>query len=660
MWRRVAFPVVFLLLMALLAPASWAMTDRWAAWDPITGTSNDYSTTVRQQAPGFPAAGMRSDSRSNVQLPSGASTFLGTATPPGAKYGSSRNQAYVVLRPRADTATTPSTTTYTFEHPTPDTGWAFVLGDIDADLVRVRATDEDGNEVSAAETDSWFQGTFNYAGETDLPTWDAATGTLTGNAGAVDTSGASGWFEPDVRLTSLTFTYTRRAGFPVYQTWFVSRARPIGGTVTDQSVSGSCPITEVVLTLASPYGEQLASTSPAADGSYDFGEFATQDGYLVRLSAPATCAVIGSSQQTVSNRGNDGDPASRADFDVRAIIPQPLSGTVRDGAGSPVAGVAVTLTPPGGGTPITTTTSPDGTYLFDDCEIGIGYAVAVTVPAGYRPGPEGTERTGIEIDTSPVVDQDFVVLALPAVSGTVTGGGGTLGGVQVTLTPTGGGAPLTTSTRADGSYDLTRVPDGDYTLAIVAPDGYAGATSRPVTVNGTDLTNQDFALERSGALGGQVTRAGTPVPGVVVTVEGPGGTRVLTTDGEGRYFLDDLPPGTWTIAVTAPDGTRVDGPSTRSVEITAAGEIRGDQDFRLVADDDTATPTASPSPSESPTSNPTEPPSETPPDVPSGGELPDTGGVPAGWLVLGLGMVLAGLCLLLVTGGRRDHRDELS
>ena len=83
--------------------------------------------------------------------------------------------------------------------------------------------------------------------------------------------------------------------------------------------------------------------SPAANGSYDFGEFATQDGYVVRLDAPATCAVVGAAERTVSNRGNDGDPASRADFAVRAIIPQPISGTVRDAGGAPVPGVQVTL-----------------------------------------------------------------------------------------------------------------------------------------------------------------------------------------------------------------------------------------------------------------------------------------------------------------------------
>lgn len=44
------------------------------------------------------------------------------------------------MRPAADNANSPSTTTYTFATPTPAGGWGFVLGDVDADQVLVQAT----------------------------------------------------------------------------------------------------------------------------------------------------------------------------------------------------------------------------------------------------------------------------------------------------------------------------------------------------------------------------------------------------------------------------------------------------------------------------------------------------------------------------------------
>ncbi len=370
MTRRTVVVGLLALLVGLQVLPAHALTDEWAGWAPITGTSNNFATELRQVSPGFPVAAVATDSRAPIQLASSA--VITGSTTPGAKYGTSSGSRYLILRPKADNATSPSTTTYTFDNPTPDIGWAFVLGDVDTEDVRIQATDETGDPVPAGVVDGWFQGVFNYAGGTDLPTWDGGTSTLAGSPGP-DSDGASGWFEPDVRLTSLTFTFTRRTGFPIFQTWFVSRARPIGGTVSDDSVApASCPVEDATVTLESPFGETLATTSPAADGSYDFGEFATQSGYVVRVTPPPICAVLGPSEQTASNEGNDGDPASRADFAMREIIPQPISGTVRDDDGNPVPGVQVTLTRPGGGSDVITT-GPDGTYLFDENPVDTGY-----------------------------------------------------------------------------------------------------------------------------------------------------------------------------------------------------------------------------------------------------------------------------------------------
>ncbi|GAA1929018.1 carboxypeptidase regulatory-like domain-containing protein [Nocardioides hwasunensis] len=685
MSRRAALLAITALLVAMVAAPALALADRWAAWGPIQGSSNAFRTTMTQQ-PGFPAATVTSDSRSPVSLPAGASTFLGASTPPGQKYGSSAGNAYLLLRPKADTATTPSTTTYTFDSPTPDIGWAFVLGDIDSDAVRVSATDASGGAVPAATIASWWRGAFNYAGGTDVPTFDAADATLTGNATAADTDGASGWFEPTTRLTSLTFTFTRRAGFPVYQTWFVSRARPIGGTVSSPP-GNACSPAQATLTLVSPFGEPLATTQPAADGTYSFGQFATQAGYVVRISVPDTCAIVGAAQKPADNRGNDNSPASRADFAIREIIPQPISGRVVEGdptdAAAPgVAGVVVTLTPPGGGPTRSTTTDADGSYLFDfnDDTDAAGYTVSIAVPTGYVAGPQGTSIGGLVIQGQPFENQNFGIVALPSVSGTVTGGGVGIGGVQVVLTPTTG-PPITIATRGDGTYELTAVPPGDYTLSVVAPDGFTAPPPRPITVSPAGLTGQDVALERPGAVGGTITRDGSPVAGVEVVVEGPGGPQAVRTDADGHYFLDQLGPGTWTVTVRAPDGTVVVGAASQTATITAAGEIRGGLDFVLAATpttpppttptgpptatpSPTQTPTPTPTPTDEPTDEPTESPSDEPTVAPTstnggddggGGVLPDTGG-PSVWLgATSAAAVLAGLVLVALSR-RRPRR----
>ncbi|RNL60552.1 hypothetical protein EFK50_19740 [Nocardioides marmoriginsengisoli] len=644
MRRLGLFALTLVVLVGLGLPAAQAVrTTGYADWEPLAGASNDYTTSMELPVAGFPAAAVASDSRSgSVGVQSGSSVFFGPGTPVGAKYGSSLNRPYLNLRPKADNATAPSTTTYTFATPTPPTGWAFVLGDIDADAVTISAKDASGAPVTAAELG--FAGGFNLcdfgtprpagcsASVGDVPTWDAGTRTLTGNPGATDTFGATGWFEPTVALSTLTLSFTRRSGFPVYQTWFAAVARTISGTVTDLGLPVPCPVTGVTVRLVGPNGEDLGTTTPDATGAYSFGQRATQPGYVVSIEPPATCIALSARTQTVSTAAAD----ATADFLVRAIIPQPVSGKVTAG-GTPLAGVTVTLHSVGG--PKSTTTAADGSYLFDNNPANEDYFVTIDVPDGYT----GTDQLpNFDIVATPITGQDFALTADPNVSGKVTGGGSGLGGVTVTLTPTAG-PPLTTVTAGDGTYRFDRVPAGTYDITIDTPAGFTPAASRnDVTVNTQDVPDQDFALVRPGALGGTV-HLGTPTGevrgGVTITVDGPGGPRTLTTDADGNYFLDGLAAGTYEIRIAVPDGFDGVGGVVRTVTITAQGEIRSGQDF-VIAAETTTTPTPTPEPEPEPTE-------------PGGGVLPDTGSpVSRPLLLLGFGLLGAGLAAVGISRRR--------
>ena len=156
-----------------------------------------------------------------------------------------------------------------------------MLGDIDADQVTITATAADGQAVEPA--DLGFPSVFNYASAGgDVPTWLPATGVLRGNAGAADTDGASAWFEPTVALTSLSFRFERRAGFPVYQTWFSALAYNLSGTVTAPAGRQE----GITLRLYDPEGNPVAETETDADGNYTFPNLATYDGYRVALVRP--------------------------------------------------------------------------------------------------------------------------------------------------------------------------------------------------------------------------------------------------------------------------------------------------------------------------------------------------------------------------------------
>lgn len=632
-------------VMVGAVPAAAATTTAWASWQPLTGAGGAYSTTVQVAAQPAITATVTSDSRAGqVGVISGASTWLSEGTPIGAKYGSSRDQPYLNVRPKADNASSPSTTTYSFATPTPTAGWAFALGDIDADAVRIVAVAPDGHVLDATEIG--YRGGFNYcapgvAGKPsctgavdDVPAWDPATLTLTGNTGAVDTNGSAAWFEPATPISSLSFVFTRRSGLPVYQTWFASIAQDITGTVTDV-VDGA--LAGVPLTLTDANGTVVGTTTTAPDGTYAFPGFVAADGYTVRVTPPAGKISTGTPTVAVDLSAGDGV----ADFLVRDIVPVAVSGRVTDTAGTPVPGVTVTIDAQ------IATTDADGRYLFDQVPVGThtatiapppGYAIDLTPPAFTV--PPGSE--------DPIEDVDFRVAENADLSGSVRAGGSGVAGVTVTaLGP--GGVTLTRVTDGSGAYSFPRLDAGTYAITIVPPSGYVAASpiTRAEQVAATDVTGVDFELARLGAIDGTVRDdTGAPVGGVTVTVTGPGSPQQLTTAADGTYGLGALPPGTYTLTVTPPMGTTVVGAATHTVVITAAGEAAAAQDFTLAEvvvvppDPGTGTPPAAGG------------------GATEGGTLPATGLGPEtfAWAAGGAAVLVLGAVLFLVAR-RRAHRD---
>jgi len=650
--------LVLLLLAALALPASAVTTTAIGAWDDLDGTANAYSTTMQLPALGFPEATVTSDSRAgSVGVQTGATTWFGALSAPGAIYGSSRDRPYLNLRPKADNASSPSTTTYTFARPTP-LGWAFVLGDVDADQVRVSATLADGRTASAV--DLGFQDAFNLCdssprpsscsgtGPYDLPSWDEPTLTLRGNLAASDTYGASGWFQPTASLRTLTFTFTRREGFPVFQTWFASRMQDVTGTL-GVSDGGTCEVEGATVRLVDATGSSVADTTTDADGAYAFEGVAASPGYRVQISGlPEGC--IASSPTSVAIDLSGGD--TTADFTIREIIPVPVSGHVRDDDGAPMAGVEVTIDD-GTTAPRTATTDDDGYYLFDTNPAAT-YELTVATPDGYTATIEPDDVTIDDGDETPVINRDFVLEADPDITGTVTGGGGPLGGVTVELDD--GTDVVRTTTGPDGSYRFARVPSGDYTISIPTPPAdYTAPDPLSLSVEAddddADLAGQDFALGRPGFIAGTVLLDGEPLAGFTVQVVGTTTPAVeLTTDDDGSYDLGDLAPDTYAIVITPPDGTEADQ-VMRSVTITDAGELVGGQDFALVTEATTPPPDGDGGDNGGGGSDGGSG-GVTPTDD---GALPDTGGPAFGLTVLGLGLVCLGT--VVVGGVRARTRD---
>jgi hypothetical protein len=297
----------------------------YAAWtfdEVVDGDGRHQAYEGTMTLPDVPAATWTSDARSDSAVESGASTWLPDGSPFGGVYGSSQGQPYLRLRPMADTPTGASTTTYTFASPTPASGWAFALGDVDADQVEVSATDAMGAPVPVAGLG--FQGVFNLCDASprsstcsgltepyDLPSWQPGptSGLLIGNDAANDTIGASGWFQPSVPLKTLTFVYTRRSGLPVYQTWFA--ALPGIGTTTSTSTSTTSTSTSTTsATSTSTTSTTSTSTTSTSTTSTTSTTTPTSSTTSTSTTVPAstTSTVPGSTTTAPPVRGGHHPP----------------------------------------------------------------------------------------------------------------------------------------------------------------------------------------------------------------------------------------------------------------------------------------------------------------------------------------------------------------
>ncbi len=310
--------------------------------------------------------------------------------------------------------------------------------------------------------------------------------------------------------------------------------------------------------------------------------------------------------------------------------------------GEGLAGVEVTLTPPAGvdlgngaGQPITTKTDKDGKYLFENLPKG-DYKVSVdekTLPIAALQGKNTQDPDGGTASESAItlgageqnLDQDFGYYAPGMIGDTIyhdKNNDGVidpdegLDGVTVTLTLPDG-TPRTTTTDKDGKYLFDNLPAGDYTVTVDEgtlppelqgkntqdPDGGNDSASKLTLGVGESNLDQDFGYYTPGSIGDTIYRdddndgvadAGEGLAGVKVTLTLPDGTtRTTTTDKNGKYLFDNLPPGDYTVEVdesTLPAELRgkntqdPNGGNDSTSKLTlGSGENNLDQDFGYYA-----------------------------------------------------------------------------
>ncbi|MGI1790131.1 SdrD B-like domain-containing protein [Streptococcus uberis] len=502
--------------------------------------------------------------------------------------------------------------------------------------VTVTLTNPDGTTVTTT-TDA--NGYYEFTGLNDGDTY---TVTFETPAGYVPTTANVGDDSLDSDGSSVTVTING-ADDVTLDSGFVKEVHTIGDTVWEDTNkdgiqdAGEPGIPGVTVTLTNPDGTTVTTTTDA-NGHYEFTDLPNGD-YTVTFETPNgyTPTTSNTGDDTKDSDGQvvkvtvDGsdNPTIDSGFvkETYTIGDTVWEDTNKDGiqdAGEPgIPGVTVTLTNPDG-TTVTTTTDANGYYEFTGLNDGDTYTVTFETPAGYVPTTANVGDDSLDSDGSSVtvtingaddvtLDSGFVkevhtigdtVWEDTNKDGIQDAGEPGIPGVTVTLTNPDG-TTVTTTTDANGHYEFTDLPNGDYTVTFETPDGYTPTTSNTgddtkdsdgqvvkVTVDGSDNPTIDSGFVKEVHTIGDtvwedtnkdgIQDAGEPgIPGVTVTLTNPDGTTVTTTtDANGHYEFTDLPNGDYTVTFETPNGytptTSNTGDDTKDsdgqvVKVTVAG-----------------------------------------------------------------------------------------
>lgn len=223
----------------------------------------------------------------------------------------------------------------------------------------------------------------------------------------------------------------------------------------------------------------------------------------------------------------------------------PVNGRVRTPCGASIPGAAVTLADLSGRQVAVAQTDTAGQYRLAAPAAG-SYLIIVSA-AGHQPAASTLTAGGAG------ALHDMVLRGGSGVAGTVRASSGQpVSGATVTVADGRGEIAGAVTTGADGSFSLTPLAEGQYTL-VVAATGHAPVAVQ-VAVEAGELARRDVTLPVSGRVAGVVLTADgdRPFPGARLSLMSEAGSEAAATaaDDEGHFVFTDVPPGRYTLVAS--------------------------------------------------------------------------------------------------------------
>jgi len=321
----------------------------------------------------------------------------------------------------------------------------------------------------------------------------------------------------------------------------------ITGIISD-ATGEPVPFAKVTVTSGPGAGQNVQANG---DGRYVLSELAPAGNYALIVEQPGfnpagrSGIEVGAEETTV------------IDFTLvpEILAPGRISGTVREaGGGIILAGVLVELTA-GASEGLAAVTDGAGHYEIRGVRPDDAYTVRFS-----KNGYDSLSQPNVLVQSGTITTLNAEISPRAITEGALAGtvfktSGRPFAGVKMTLFR-GPSSPLTVVTGTNGTYRFANVRPGNNYGVRASKEGFTTVEKTGITVTAGSETRVNFTVKKAPELGSihglVVDLLLRPIENAHVRVlEGPAEPDEVSTNEQGRFTLDGLPEGQYTLQVTA-------------------------------------------------------------------------------------------------------------